>query len=250
VGERSRHHQSRDDGRHTCKSDLRSCAAPHRFERGHIVSTPVLRRRYGKRHRSAFPPRRINPRQDWLAIRLARRYLDLGHKSQAQEVIELCLKQNPDSKPAHLELAHILRGLNAPADRIIDHLRRSFTPGDSNFEAQFWYTRELFLTNRLADARAMFDNLNERAPGRFRNDAAAEVADSQGKLVSFQGSMARKEEGYGFVRPLDFATDLFASRGESARHEWNEIAKNGRVLFYLAFNRRGPRATNLTPRRN
>ncbi len=192
---------------------------------------------------------KLNPRQDWLAIRLAKRYLDLDQPTKAREVMEMCLKQNPDSKPAHLQLAQILRRAGASAGTIIDHLRRSFTPGDSNFEGQFWYARELFLRNRLSDAHTVFESLNERAPGRFRSDAAAEVVDRNGQFVTYEGTIARKEEGYGFVRPLDFAVDLFASRGESARHEWNQIAKGGRVSFYLAFNRRGPRAVKLTPRR-
>jgi cold shock CspA family protein len=129
------------------------------------------------------------------------------------------------------------------------YFRGEFTPGDSNFEGQFWYARELFLGNRVSDAHTAFENLNGRAPGRFRGDAAAEVVDRNGRFVTYQGTVARKEEGYGFVRPLDFAVDLFASRGESARHEWNQIAMGGRVSFYLAFNRRGPRAIKLTPRR-
>jgi tetratricopeptide (TPR) repeat protein len=192
---------------------------------------------------------KLNPRQDWLATRLAKRYSELGQPDKAQEVMEKCLTQNPDSKAAHLQLAHILRKSGAPTDKIIDHFRRSFTSGDSNFEGQFWYARELFLANRLVDAESAFENLNERAPGRFRNDAAAEVTDRDGRFVSYEGTVVRKEEGYGFVKPLDFAVDLFTSRGESARHEWNQIIKWGKVSFYLAFNRRGPRAIKLTPRR-
>ena len=191
---------------------------------------------------------KLNPRQDWLAIRLAKRYLELGQSTKAKEVMEACLKQNPDSKAAHLQLAHILRKAGASSTTIIDHLRKSFTPGDSNFEGQFWYARELFLANRLPDSLSIFETLNERAPGRFRNDASAEVSDQHGNLITYQGAMARKEEGYGFVRPLDFATDLFASRAESARHEWSKVAKGGLVSFFLAFNRRGARAISLTPR--
>lgn len=192
---------------------------------------------------------KLNPRQDWLAIRLARRYVELGLVSKAAEVMELCLKQNPESKSAHLQLAQILRQSGARPDTIIDHLRRSFTPGDSNFEGQFWYARELFLANKLPSSESMFENLNQRAPGRFRNDASAEVYDRNGQLAAFQGTLVRKEEGYGFVRPLDFATDMFASRAESARHEWGQLGQGGRVLFALAFNRKGPRAVRLTPRR-
>ena len=49
---------------------------------------------------------------------------------------------------------------------IIGHLRQSFAAGDNNFEGQFWYARELFIDNRLAESKSLFDNLNERAPGR------------------------------------------------------------------------------------
>lgn len=191
---------------------------------------------------------KLNPRQDWLAIRLAKRYMASGQSPKALSVMEQCLIQNPDSKPAQLEIAHILRQIGGSAARIIDHLRKSFTPGDSNFEGQFWYARELFLANRLPDALAMFENINERAPGRFRNDASAEVLDAAGRLASFDGTVARKEEGYGFITPLDFPTDLFSSRAESSRHEWGKIEKGGTVKFSLAFNRRGPRAIKITPR--
>jgi tetratricopeptide (TPR) repeat protein len=192
---------------------------------------------------------KLNPRQDWLASRLAKRYLDSGQPDKAVQTMELCLKQNPDSKLAHLQIAHILRAIGKQQETIIDHFRKSFTPGDSNFEGQFWYARELFLARRQPDAEKVFENLNERAPGRFRNDAAAELSNRDGSFISFQGLMIRKEEGYGFVRPLDFATDLFASRGESARHEWAKLSQGSKVLLYIAFNRRGPRAIKLTPQK-
>ena len=194
---------------------------------------------------SAF---KLNPRQDWLAIKLARRYAESGDREKAATVMEQCLKQNPESKAAHLQLAHIFRELHAPSDKIIDHLRRSFTPGNSNFEGQFWYARELFLANRLPEALASFENLNERAPGRFRSETSSEVVDNDRRYVSFQATVVRKEQGYCFIETLfDFAMDLYASRGESARHEWNQIEKGDRVFFFLAFNRRGP--TKLTPSR-
>ena len=50
--------------------------------------------------------------------------------------------------------------------------RRSFTEGDSHYEAQFWYARELFLQGHFADAKKFFSALNDRAPGRFRTRAA------------------------------------------------------------------------------
>jgi tetratricopeptide (TPR) repeat protein len=192
---------------------------------------------------------KLNPRQDWLAVRLAKRYGEAGNEARAMEVIQRCLQDNPDSKPAHLHAARLLMQSDGPRDGIIEHLRRSFTPGDNNFEGQFWYARELFLANRVSDSRSVFESLSERAPGRFRTDAAAIVARSNGSFVSFDGVVARKEEGYAFIKVFEFAEEVFSSRADSLRIEWDRIRTQSQIACYLAFNRRGPRAIKLTVRR-
>jgi tetratricopeptide (TPR) repeat protein len=192
---------------------------------------------------------RLNPRQDWLAIRLAKRYVESGDVTKAINVMQQCLRENPSSKPAHFETAQLLRQDDASRDRIIDHLRNSFTPGDNNFEGQFWYARELFLANRASDSDSMFEQLNERAPGRFRTAASAEVARPDGKLISFDGSVSRKEEGYAFVKLIDFAVGVFASRADSARIDWDRIRTGSQIACHLGFSRKGPRAVNVTVRR-
>jgi tetratricopeptide (TPR) repeat protein len=192
---------------------------------------------------------KLNPRQDWLAIRLAKRYSDTGDVARSIEVLQRCLKENPDSKRAHLQLANFLRQSGAPRERIIDHLRRSFTSGDDNFEAQFWYARELFLSGRTSESQSAFTTLAGRAPGRFRTEASAIASRPEGGHVSFDGTVVRKEEGYAFVRLLEFGTDVFASRAESDRKAWDTVRGGSPVSCCLEFNRRGPRVTKLSPRR-
>jgi predicted Zn-dependent protease len=118
---------------------------------------------------------KLNPRQDWLAIRLAKRYETEDNRPKAIDVMQRCLRENPSSRSAHLQLAHILRKGDGDQKNILGHLRQSFSAGDNNFEGQFWYARELFIENNLADANALFDSLNERAPGRFRTRPSAIV---------------------------------------------------------------------------
>ncbi|GLI95313.1 SIR2 family protein [Methylocystis echinoides] len=192
---------------------------------------------------------KINPRQDWLAVRLARRYEADGNRSKAIEVMQHCLRENADSRSAHLELAHFLKREGANRKDILGHLRQSFAAGDNNFEAQFWYARELFIDNRASDAKSVFDSLNERAWGRFRTTAAAIVEDGHGNLLDYNGSVSRKEEGYAFVKPIDFPLDIFASRAASAREDWDRLRAGSQIVFNLAFNRRGPQAVNITLRR-
>jgi tetratricopeptide (TPR) repeat protein len=191
----------------------------------------------------------LNPRQDWLAIRLAKRYEGAGDLAKATEVLSRCLKENPDSRRAHLALAHLLRQGSVPAQGVIDHLKRSFVPGDNNFEGQFWYARELFLRGQFDDAKALFDSINERAPGRFRTNSDAVHSNTDGSPATHNGQVARKEEGYAFVRMIDFGHDVFASKADSARLEWDRVRSGSQVQCFLAFSRRGARATKLTSRR-
>jgi tetratricopeptide (TPR) repeat protein len=190
----------------------------------------------------------INPRQDWLAVRLAKRYVEAGQTDRAIQVLQKCLQSNPGSKPVHLYMARLLEPKSDQESKIIDHLRRSFTPGDNNFEAQFWYARALFLAGRVSDSQAVFNSLAERAPGKFRT-TSAEYATAKGRNITFDGEVTRREEGYAFIKLADFPTDIFASRSDSSRHEWDRIRPGTRVACNLAFNRKGPRATRITLRR-
>jgi tetratricopeptide (TPR) repeat protein len=189
---------------------------------------------------------RLNPRQDWLAVRLAKRYAQNGDGTKAVQTVEQCLQVNPDSKLAHLELAHLLREIGATSDKVLSHYRSSFTSGDNNFEGQFWFGRELFLSGHAAESERIFESLNERAPGRFRTAASAIVAGPNKSPKSYEGVVGRKEEGYAFIKIVELAIDVFASRGDSSRFDWDRIHNNTKMLCYLAFSRKGPRATKIT----
>lgn len=183
---------------------------------------------------------RLNPRQDWLALRLAKRYQASGDQEKARQVLETCLQDNPSSKLAHLEMGRLL--LDSGANNLaIEHLRRAFTEGDNHYEAQFWFARELFLQNRFDESDRLFAALNSRAPGRFRNQWAAAVGGNSNPL-RYEGRVERKEEGYAFVKIPQFPKAVFASRADSESEEWDALCKGSKATCGLAFNRRGPRA--------
>jgi tetratricopeptide (TPR) repeat protein/cold shock CspA family protein len=192
---------------------------------------------------------RLNPRLDWLAIRLAKRYSRTGNDAKAVEVLEKCLQAGEASKAAHLELAIILRQSNGAQSKIIENLRKGFVTGDTNFEAQFLYGRELFLAKSVNEAKDVFARLDEKAPGRFRTTTSEIATLPNGQYEDFIGTVSRKETGYGFVRLIDFGLDVFTSRADTARSNWEQLRVGNRVTCHIAFNRKGPRAINLTVRR-
>jgi cold shock CspA family protein len=141
----------------------------------------------------------------------------------------------------------LLQQTGGPQATIIAHLRSSFITGDNNFEGQFWYARELFLAGRRTESDRIFELLSERAPGRFRTEAIAPVLRADGSIKTFDGTVARKEEGYAFIKILDIGTeDIFASRADSSRFDWDRIRNTSRVQCSVAFSRKGARATKIT----
>lgn len=188
---------------------------------------------------------RLNPRQDWLAVRLARKYRDGDDVPKALKTLDLCLGENPSSKAAHFEYARILQSVRSNDQAIIDHLRRAFSEGDNNYEAQYWYARELFIQGHFPESAKAFAAINDRSPGRFRTGSAAPVAQAGVGPTVFSGKVDRLEEGYAFVRSPAYPAPLFASRADSDASGWSLLRNGTGVAFNVAFNRRGPRATNI-----
>jgi tetratricopeptide (TPR) repeat protein len=185
----------------------------------------------------------LNPRQDWLAVRLARKYQQSGDRQNSKRVLDACLLENPSSKLAHLEMGRVLIASEDTA-AAMEHLKRSFTEGDNHYEAQFWYARELFVQGHFAEAEKLFSTLNDRAPGRFRTRAVAAV-EHGGAPILYECRVERKEEGYAFLRLSQFPKDIFASRAESNSAEWNKLSTGANAKCALAFSRRGARGISV-----
>ena len=104
----------------------------------------------------------LNPRQDWLAVRLARRYVSMGDTENGRRVLESCLRDNPGSKIVHLEIGRILASTGEPGGAL-EHFRRSFTEGDNYFEGQFWCARELFLQGKFEESKRLFAGIHRQS---------------------------------------------------------------------------------------
>lgn len=144
-------------------------------------------------------------------------------------------------------MGRLLTGLGDQTQGM-EHLRRSFTEGDNHYEAQFWFARELFLSGHCEEAKRLFGSINERAPGRFRSRSSA-IVEANGAPAAFEGSMKRKEEGYGFVKVAQFTEDIFASRAESQQSAWEGLRNGQHIECYIGFTRRGPRAVDVRAHR-
>ena len=216
-------------------------------ESSELLATEATLRDYldqtGRAQRALERAFALNPRQDWLAVRLAERYQSNHDTAAAKRILEACLQDNPSSKIAHMGLGRLLI-VTGEESLGLEHLKRSFTEGDNHYEAQFWYARQLYLTGHVPDAERLFASINERAPGRFRTKSGA-IIESNGLPTLFEGYVQRKEEGYAFIMLPQFPDAIFASRAESDPSDWEVLKNNVRIRCHFGFTRRGIRATNV-----
>lgn len=187
-----------------------------------------------------------NPRSDVVATRLAQYYLRSGKRNEAEEIFKKCLEQNPGSKRVHLELAKMLLDTNEEShkDTISYHLKRSFTEGDTNYDAQALYARHEFLFGNKSEADRLFHSLKAQtfAP-HFRNRLWGEARNA-GSLIEYKGQVNKRQDSFCFVTIASLGTSLFVHFSEFGRGEWESVALNTLIRCNLGFTLQGPRGIN------
>lgn len=187
-----------------------------------------------------------NPKQDWLALRLANRYSLAGSDDKAIGILKKTAAHNPTSREVHLSLGRMYMRRGDNPGLIIQHLRSSFAIGDQNFEARFWYGRELYIQGNIPAADDMFDEINHDAPGYFRMQAAEPIRGIDQKVVFYRGSIQRKEDGYAFVKLDQFQRALYTAASSNSGEVWSALKPQSIVRASVSFNRKGARATSIS----
>jgi cold shock CspA family protein len=148
--------------------------------------------------------------------------------------------------------AEVLRGID-PSDneRLAYHFKRAFTPGDDNYEAQFWYTRYAFESQDSEKRREAKDIFRRLRNVGMEHEARIRVRDrmSNGSQTPslFTGTVSRIEAAHGFVTVDGRGDDVFLHKSDVDGTTWDDLRRGGRVTFHVGFNFGGPLALNAQP---
>jgi cold shock CspA family protein len=118
--------------------------------------------------------------------------------------------------------------------------------GDANYDARFWYARELFLGARFDEAHRLFSAL-KHAPvsPSGRNLVRGIVQDGSEKAKKYSGVVVKKEETYVFVHADELQRDVFGHSSTTSESTWTRLRRGTRVSFELGFNMRGPAISSI-----
>lgn len=189
-----------------------------------------------------------NKHSPYVAIRLAKLQEKEGKYPEAVETLRECVEVNPSDKDVNFWLAMMLfKSVGTSVADVKYHLRRSFTEGDTNFTAQFWYARLLYIERSFVEAKQIFRYLSDASIDvRIKREPRGILLED-GRPKTFRGVLTKKEYSYGFIL-CDGTQDLIYSHEIfSVPKTWDGLGVNQRVFFNMGFNYRGAVAMNLQP---
>ena len=149
-----------------------------------------------------------NPRNSFAAVRLATYHTNRNELPEATQVLRKAIDAHPGDRRLHFAYSRVLLAGDAPSgDELLYHLQRSFTPGDSNYDAQLLYGRQLFIRHR--------QKISDRtsSAGTCGMDRVVPAAMKSMRLKPDSGEL-----GVGEVLAFGIATRIqFAPHAEPAR---------------------------------
>ncbi|OGP76564.1 MAG: hypothetical protein A2W09_03515 [Deltaproteobacteria bacterium RBG_16_50_11] len=128
---------------------------------------------------------------------------------------------------------------------ILYHLQRSFTEGDSNYDAQFWFARHHYLYKDRQIAARIFGTIRKAklSPVQIRQ-VRGKVTDNMGVPALYNGTVKNMYDSYCFVTISELDAEIFVRYNEFKPDEWEKVTTGNNIRFNMAFTLRGPVGIN------
>lgn len=188
-------------------------------------------------------------KEPYLAIRLSDSFIERKLPEKARTVLQSALDRKRSDHRLNYHYAELLRKhFSEDFDSLLYYYRRGFTPGDTNFHAQFWYARYGYFssnTKEHEDSIEIFSNLRNV---RLAYSSKIEIRDYdyvEGELVQHSGVVINKTSSFGFLKIDGTGYDLFFPKDHVEDDLWDAIIEGDRVLFSIGFAFNGPQACNI-----
>lgn len=193
---------------------------------------------------------RANSKSELIARRLSRILRAKGLHADSIHVLRQSLEQNQGSQVLHYDLARTIieSAPNADigqADQVLYHLQRSYSPGDKNYEARFWYARQLCLCGRARDATPIFAALKKlQIPLSQRQGVRGIVKTESGEPALYYGQIYAKKPLFAFCRADHDDLEAFVA-ADQVEGGLDALRVGQRVEYNLGFTLRGPNALSV-----
>ncbi|PSJ22028.1 hypothetical protein CVH10_09845 [Halomonas sp. ND22Bw] len=182
-------------------------------------------------------------RDPFIAIRLANIYTLRSQKDRAKEVLQRTLDSRRSDHKLNFAMGELLRSTGEETGKTLAfYYRRGFTPGDKNYQAQFWYARYAIESDESKVreiAKQIFDSLRT---SRVSHEMRHKVRDYAGGALApkkVRGRINRRSASYGFVKPDGFSVEAFVHEDSVPDDMWEVLSVGDEISFNIGFNYTG-----------
>jgi SIR2-like domain len=181
-----------------------------------------------------------NPRNGFIAVRLASYFRVRNDFKKATETLETALNANRNDRSLHYHFArHLMHDSKSDGTVIAYHLQRAFAPGDANYDAQLLYGRQLYINGDKEGAKSIFESLK----------LAKISPEFKGKLLypldnDFYGKVVKIEGNYAFISKDGSSDWVHLHRNNIDDSIWTKLSRGSHCSFKIGFNFYGPGALN------
>lgn len=189
----------------------------------------------------------FNKSSPYLASRLANYYEFLGKNKEALDVLKKCIEAIPNDKYINYKYALALK--KSPESKVSDikyHLSKSYTEGDSNYDARFWYAVVLYGEGNIDDAHEIFFKLSQANVSTLVKQKPRGILETNSIPLIFTGTIKSFHYSHLFII-RDGLQDKIFTHSSYNEESWDQLKQAQRVKFNLAFNYRGAVALNVVP---
>ncbi len=183
-----------------------------------------------------------NPQNTYITVRLAKLLRNMGAIEDAKKTYSIALEKGATDKRIHYNYARLLVDMDEENGSLIEyHLRRAFTDGDRNYEAQFWFARQLYINEKIPESKDRFERL-----GQYEIDPVLK-RDIRGFIKNriYTGPVTKLESSYAFVTRDGTGDRIFLHITNTGKSLWSRLHLSTRVKFKIGFTFRGPAATDV-----
>ena len=191
----------------------------------------------------------LNPRDPYIANRLSRAHIKQNNIEGAKKILSEALASNRGDLRLNYQYAETLRiSGETDVDGIAYYYERSFTPGDRNYEAQFWFARyacESREEKKRNKSREVFSLLRSSSILHDEKVRIKDVAKKDGIYIVYNGEIERVEATYGYIKRQGDAERIFIHSNNVEKGLWKSLKRWDRVNYNIGYNYSGPAAINV-----
>ncbi|MCG7591897.1 MULTISPECIES: SIR2 family protein [unclassified Halomonas] len=179
----------------------------------------------------------------FIAIRLAGIYEKNSEIDEAAKVLQDTLASKRHDQRLNFSLAELLRKKGGSSDEdLAFYYRRSFTPGDKNYQAQFWYARFTLESDKpelRRMAKEIFESLSSARLSFEAKTLVRDYIEKDGKVTILKGRLVFRNSSYGSVQPDNFSSEAFVNEESVDDEMWEALMTGDELRFKLGFNYMG-----------